>query len=105
MLWHVRSDAHNDIYLAGIIREDGGTEGDKGISSRLWMFLAKLVIESVSDMRYTRVKKEVLTFMIAQLSTTLLLMAVSVSSMESPCLTLVSRFVIWSSVEERRGGG
>ena len=39
------------LYLVGIIRSDGGTEGDKDISSRLWMFSAKLVIMSVLDKR------------------------------------------------------
>ena len=37
------------LYFVGIIRRDGGMEGDKEISSRLWMFLAKLVIISVLD--------------------------------------------------------
>jgi hypothetical protein len=35
------------LCLVGIIRRDGGAEGDKEISSRLWMFSAKLVIISV----------------------------------------------------------
>lgn len=49
------------LYLVGIIRRDGGTEGDKEISSRLWMFSAKLVIISVLDMTYPQ-EVRVLTF-------------------------------------------
>ena len=35
-----------------ILGRDGGTDGDKEISSRLWMFSAKLVIISVLDKKY-----------------------------------------------------
>jgi hypothetical protein len=40
--------------LVGIIRRDGGTEGDKEISRRLWMFSAKLEIITVLDKKYSQ---------------------------------------------------
>jgi hypothetical protein len=51
------------LYLVGIVHRDGGTEGDKEISSRLWMCSAKLVIIFVFRYEiFARGNKEVLTF-------------------------------------------
>lgn len=50
------------LYLVGIIRRDGGTEGDKEISSRLWMFSAKLEIKAVLDKKYSKDVQKRLTF-------------------------------------------
>ena len=49
------------LYLVGMIRRDGGTDGGKDISSRLWMFSAKLEIISVLDRKFPK-KQRILTF-------------------------------------------
>lgn len=49
------------LYLVGMIRRDGGTEGDEEILSRLWMFSAKLVIVSDLDKKYLQ-EERILTF-------------------------------------------
>lgn len=50
------------LYLVGIIRRDGGTEGDNEISSKLWMFSANLVIISALDKKYSQAVIKILTF-------------------------------------------
>jgi hypothetical protein len=50
------------LYFVGMIRRDGGTEGDREISSRLWMFSAKLVIISVLDKNTRIITKKIPTF-------------------------------------------
>ena len=129
------------LYLLGIIRRDGGTEGDKEISSRLWMLSAKLVIISVLDMTYPQ-EERYLRFMITHLFLPFLLFKVVVLNFLTlehdsathdvvvvvhgiflldfsfeVCNFSVQLFqlegedtvfgsvLIWSSVEEGRGGG
>ena len=50
------------LYFVGIIRRDGGTEGDREISSKLWMFSAKLVIISVLNKNTSKKIKKTPTF-------------------------------------------
>ena len=129
------------LYLVEIICRDGGTEGDKEISSRLWMLSAKLVIISVSDMTYPQ-EERYLCFMITHLFLPFLLFKVVVLNFLTlehdsathdiivavhgiflldfsfeVCNFLVQLFqlegkdtvfslvLIWSSIEEGRGGG
>ena len=50
------------LYFVGMFRRDAGMEGDKEISSKSWMFSARLASIFVLDMKYLKDNGKVLTF-------------------------------------------